>query len=907
MNNLENKPRKDRGSQNTIPEHSNELDNTQKELGTLLEEEFTQFQQKNPTISDVFDPETEIEKIRQQARGENKKIALTEFKTKLIIQKKAIAECSNFLQKVVEENNDVPKENLLVWFERFSANYGFSQSQKEISNNIIDEYYTHRKAAVELRKNFPSDTDLVFELTGKKLEKDVNIKIEVNEMIIVIYCNKETIKKLHGGQSWTPGGFATQSFGHPNVLFNVIDMGEQDYVEIVIHEKQHSINKLFAKYLETSKNDMDVSYNDYFKEADPQIKKILLEKYLIHERGRGLTRAKDEIIAMKKDGQSGYFDEFFNFYDSKNSYDYLQYTRNLENNDLYTEASERILVTEYEKIIQKSLKTYDVLAKEEGSNSKAIHLLTDKPLKDWSKTVKRFLEQKNKAALNKVLEFNSTEVALDQKVLEKLIETEKMNTPEDKEKTYKELVNENPNIPILHKHFSIILSEQGKFDLALKECATAVSLNKEMAEAYIFIAEKLRKYGNFKRAKEVYKRFLETSNQDEVKKQEIQSTLEGLEEEDKDTQAHITSVDYLSLIGKKEASTKKLLELFENLQNNAPDNPKIYTMLGERLIDSGELSKGITSFEKGLRVAQNKDRISEKIFELKIKDGQYLDFFDYFQYAQILAHRGSNKKTMEMFDQAIHLNHRFTNIYIVYTKFLKETGKIEKAEEVLTKAIKNNKDNNWLYFIYGDLLAEEDPIRARWYFEKALELNDSLYGRFEIINILKDTGEFEEALDKLNNLLHKEEADEEWKKKINEEIEIINTKKDKPEEYISAASNLLRKGYQKEALNLFQKAAMLDPQNKRTFVEIGNISSELGKHDDAIKAYKKSLDLEKEFFDVVSIFGLSYTLENKGMFDVIIELYNYILPRYAGKEYQKLIQEKIEEYTQKREAFQKKP
>ncbi|MBT4942110.1 MAG: hypothetical protein HON29_03645, partial [Candidatus Magasanikbacteria bacterium] len=69
----------------------------------------------------------------------------------------------------------------------------------------------------------------------------------------------------------------------------------------------------------------------------------------------------------------------------------------------------------------------------------------------------------------------------------------------------------------------------------------------------------------------------------------------------------------------------------------------------------------------------------------------------------------------------------------------------------------------------------------------------------------------------------------------------------------------------------------------------------------------KSLDLEKEFFDVVSIFGLSYKLENKGMFDVIIELYNYILPRYAGKEYQKLIQEKIEEYTQKREASQQKP
>ena len=907
MSNPENNPQKDKESQNTRPEHRNELDNTQKELGALLEEEFTQFQQKNLTISDVFDPETEIEKIRQQARGENKKIALAEFKTKLIIQKKAIAECSNFLQKIVEENNDVPKENLLVWLERFSTNYGFSQSQKEISNNIIDEYYTHRKAAVELRKNFPSDTDLVFELTGKKLEKDVNIKIEINEMIIVIYCNKETIKKLHGGQSWTPGGFATQSFGHPNVLFNVIDIGEQDYAEIVIHEKQHSINKLFAKHLETLKNDMDVSYSDYFTEADPQIKKILLEKYLIHERDQALSRAKDEIIAMKKDGRSDYFDEFFNYHDPKNSYDYLQHIRSQEGDSVYFKTSEEVLVVEYEKIIQKALKTYDVLTKEEGSNSKAIHLLIDKPLKDWPKTIKRFLEQKNKATLKKVLEFNSTEITLDQKVLEKLIEVEEMNTLEEKEKTYKELVNENPNIPILRKNFSIILSEQGKFNAALEECATAVSLNKEMAEAYIFIAEKLRKYGNFKRAEEVYKRFLETPNQDGDKKQEAQSILAGLEEESKDTQAHITSVDYLNLIGKKETSKKKLLELFENLQNKAPDNPKIHIMLGERLIDSGELSKGITSFEKGLRFSQNKDRISEKIFESKIKDDQALSFFDYFQYAEILAHRGSSKKAILMYDKAISINKKHINIYLAYIKFLKQIGKIEKGEEILNEAMRHNKGSDWLNFAYGDLLKETDPIRARKFFEKTLELNDSLHGRFEIINTLKDTGEFKEALEMLHNLLHKEEADEEWEKKINQEIDIINAKKDKPEEYISTASNLLRKGYQKEALNLFQKAVMLDPQNKHTFIEIGNISIELGKHDDAIKAYKKSLDLEKEFFDVVSIFGLSYALENKGMFDVIIELYNYILPRYAGKEYQKLIQEKIEEYTQKRETSQQKP
>ena len=88
--------------------------------------------------------------------------------------------------------------------------------------------------------------------------------------------------------------------------------------------------------------------------------------------------------------------DFF-FSGGKEAYDYLDYLRNWEkfkDDPFYQETAQRMLVQEYRAIIERAVGSYAELVKKGYSTQEATALLTDKPLADWPKTIKRLLEQK---------------------------------------------------------------------------------------------------------------------------------------------------------------------------------------------------------------------------------------------------------------------------------------------------------------------------------------------------------------------------------------------------------------------------------------------------------------------------------------------------------------------------------
>ena len=157
-------------------------------------------------------------------------------------------------------------------------------------------------------------------------------------------------------------------------------------------------NKLFRVVFELQ--DAPRHLYGYKREQDPETKKVILEDFLSSSRTVALERVKDEITASLYDRDLStlqrQLEQFF--FSAEGAYDYLSYLRNWEefkDDPFYQETAQRMLVQEYRAIIKKAVGSYAELVKKGGySTQEATAFLTDKPLSDWPKTIRRLLEQK---------------------------------------------------------------------------------------------------------------------------------------------------------------------------------------------------------------------------------------------------------------------------------------------------------------------------------------------------------------------------------------------------------------------------------------------------------------------------------------------------------------------------------
>ncbi|MBI2117475.1 hypothetical protein HYT95_01115, partial [Candidatus Peregrinibacteria bacterium] len=129
------------------------------------------------------------------------------------------------------------------------------------------------------------------------------------------------------------------------------------------------------------------------------IKKVILEDLFDARRTDALECVRDEITASLHDRDLPILQEQLKqfFFSGKGPYDYLGSLRNWElfrDDPLYQETAQRMLVQEYGTIIKNAVHSYAELVKKgKYVTQEATALLTDKPLADWPKTVRRLLEQ----------------------------------------------------------------------------------------------------------------------------------------------------------------------------------------------------------------------------------------------------------------------------------------------------------------------------------------------------------------------------------------------------------------------------------------------------------------------------------------------------------------------------------
>lgn len=383
----------------------------QEDFDQLLDFDFQEQLRENSPIEGVFSPEDELAKIKSLPR-EQKREALAIFKENLARQREALAACRVFIERTIEFNHDIPREKLLGLVEKFTAQYGFDSRQEEATEQLIDGYYENRQKILEVRKQFADNNELVQQLTGVNLGKDEKLDVSVGPMSIDIDTEGFNAGRLYEKADkpiigFQYGGFASQSVGENPVYYVVINQdkwmrtkgfddptGEKSRM----HEYEHRKNKLFRAVFEHK--DAPTELVGYVGEQNPETKKVILEDFLSASRTAALERAKDEITACLYDRTLPQLQHQLSnlFFEQKNDpYDYLAYLRNWEefkDDPLYQETMQRILVQEYRTTIERAVGSYAELVKEGYSTQEAIALLTDKPLADWSKTVRRLLEQK---------------------------------------------------------------------------------------------------------------------------------------------------------------------------------------------------------------------------------------------------------------------------------------------------------------------------------------------------------------------------------------------------------------------------------------------------------------------------------------------------------------------------------
>ena len=380
------------------------------EFDKLLDIDFQNQLRDNPSIDGIFSPQAELVRIRNLPKDE-KKEALDKFKEDLATQREALASCRVFIERCIEFNHNAPREKLIGLIEKFSVQYGFTDEQKQISERLVDGYYTNRKKVLEIRERLPENRDLVNGLTGINFDKTSEFDVSTGPMSVDISCDGFDAGRIFQNSkdvlvSLPYGGFAAKS-QQEDVMFIILNKSKlsrwsswENPKYVLPHEQEHQKNRLFREIFDKQADPWEENsiFSQYELEQDPKLKQGLLESYFRLKRQEAFQHAKDEIIAMKKDKRQHTYEIFSRQDDSP--YDYLSYIRNWEDkkNDLsWREMSQKVLVDEYRNTIESAVESFDNLVKQgDYTREEVIAMFADKPLPEWSKTTKRLLEQKER-------------------------------------------------------------------------------------------------------------------------------------------------------------------------------------------------------------------------------------------------------------------------------------------------------------------------------------------------------------------------------------------------------------------------------------------------------------------------------------------------------------------------------
>ncbi len=359
-----------------------------------------------------IDIQSRIAEIRQMhtlGKGEDegkKREALNTTKEYLQAMEKAKTECVAIIERLVEHNYDVDPKLLETMVKEFHMLFSLEDSFKGSTLEAIDIYKKRRAEVKKARLDHPNNRQLASLVTGYEFPRLSPIQIEVGPLSIDIITTPKVAKKYWETigfdlKKFTPGATATSGGRTDSIVQNYTVSASYNDPELtqhhLRHERQHVLNTVHYKagmgrhiVPEDILNEMLNPTPEI--QGDPEkmksyINKVVYPFFRTHS-DNPLDRTRDEILAMKKDGVSAYFGDFWKF--DGNVYDHgagirTEYQRRFP---IYIKQINDVFIDEYARIVKMGVQSFnDLLAV--YSRDEVISMLGDVPLRKWPKKVFR--------------------------------------------------------------------------------------------------------------------------------------------------------------------------------------------------------------------------------------------------------------------------------------------------------------------------------------------------------------------------------------------------------------------------------------------------------------------------------------------------------------------------------------
>lgn len=375
---------------------------------------------------ETFRPEAELKNVLRR-RGEERRERYLAFKEKLAFQKEGLAAIQEKVAEAIRARPDASLGQLYEVVRDFAPRFGLTLDQKEVARQMLLAYRGKHIAVSHTRRKYQDDQELYRVLFGKPPIGQVEV-IE-GPMTLYVRCHAvEDYARIHS-QSFLQGRdpeqkdiLATSQSGGVSINTSLVPGLEgtiiaenaqgrpfdQEARAILTHEEQHVIKKLFRES-ELDSDRVHRVIESLVRAPDGPSRRLAVRGYLRLIREVGEARAKDEMLAYFKDrrlapneilgilitpaAEGGVYD-YYSEAERQDTIAHLKVLVGVESAGLIAEETERVLKTEYERVLARGAASLVILEGNGYSRDQATALLTTEPLRKWGKITKRLVAMK---------------------------------------------------------------------------------------------------------------------------------------------------------------------------------------------------------------------------------------------------------------------------------------------------------------------------------------------------------------------------------------------------------------------------------------------------------------------------------------------------------------------------------
>jgi len=339
-------------------------------------------------------------------KGAKRRDAFENFEKEVLGRVENVAIARHELENIVRENPDISADDLKFGFDSKTNKLGLLPEQVVVAHSCIDRYISLHAAVKRWSERFPDSKDLFKNIYSR--EPKGKVEVRIGPMTIYFICyNIEDYTTIYTGDknvnnkdiqiARRSGGVSTDSCPAYTLEGAIIAENCSEHSrpikEILIHEEQHAIHRLFEKPLTGARYDYD-----FEREIDPEKRRLLFLQYFRYRREEiGEHDVTDEILAFKKGGRKN--KEIIGFLMQKTEkgglYGYFDKVKK-ELAKLYAHIPDiddmihEVFVVEYKKIVTAALTAFDNLRLYTDLDVDGeIAYFSMIPIRHWPKMVKR--------------------------------------------------------------------------------------------------------------------------------------------------------------------------------------------------------------------------------------------------------------------------------------------------------------------------------------------------------------------------------------------------------------------------------------------------------------------------------------------------------------------------------------